>query len=160
MSDAKNVAEKLFSSDRYKRLTIKLSIKNLTANTEVSDARVVRKQLNSSVKIGNAKALELLEFNHEYIVIGSTIQIGALGHQLELKVTVLDDIEDDKKLFAFKSEGKITMFERKKVDDKEVFIMRFNFQKGDQKNWDEINGIFASKQTEITQLFNKMKGIE
>lgn len=160
MSDAKNVADKLFSADRYKNLGIKLSIKNLTAQTEVSDARVIRKQLNSSVKIGNTKALELLEFNTEYVVIGSTVQIGALGHQLELKVTVFDDIEDEKKLFAFKSEGKITMFERKKIEDKEVFLMRFNFQKGDQKNWDELSAIFSSKQTEISQLFNLLRGNE
>lgn len=158
MSDVKRVADKLFNAEDYKNLTIKLSINNLTAKTQVTDARVIRKQINSSLVLGSTKALELLECSDDYVIVGSTIQIGALGHDVEIKVAVFTDEEETEKLLAFKSRCKITMFEKRQVDDREVYFIHYTFQKGDYKFWKQLTDILHSKQKDINEMFKTFKG--
>jgi hypothetical protein len=157
--DPKDVALALFDSQKYKKLFVKLFIKNVTSRTEITDLNLIKRNI-SSVKIGESKTLELHEIGEDYALIGSTLQIGSLGHILDIKVSVFEDQNAKKPLFAFKSYGKIEMFERKTFDNTVIFIMRFQFQKGDKKYWDELAGIFTSKQLEINHLFNKLRGIE
>ncbi len=161
MGQNKGLAQRIFNRKDYGTITLDLELKNLTAATEIlkSESLSAPKE-SATLAIGDSKTIEILEFDEERIVLGSTVQFGALGHQVVLKVSVFSEESRAKRLFYFESQCKITYFEKKLQGSQNIYLAHLGPRAGDQDCWNQLFRLYSEKQEEVNRFLGKIKGTE
>lgn len=160
MGQNKGIAQRIFNRKDFGTITIELAIVNLTAATDMTPAGERTAGLREPLTIGTSKALELLEFNEDHIVMGSTLRFGSLGHGIRIDVRVFSDQTRSKALMEFSSKCKISFFEEKKQNGGLIYLAHLSPQKGDAENWTRLYALYSRKQEEVNKYLDKIKGTE
>lgn len=142
MGQNKGIAQRIFNKKNFGTITIDLTLQNLTTSTQT------------------AESLELLEFEDDHIVLGTTVQFGALGHQIILDVAVFVDQTRQKEVLRFQSKCKVTFFEKKVQDPAPIFIAHIAPEAGDLMNWKRLIELYTEKQGQVNEYLGKIKGTE
>ncbi|MGK5086398.1 hypothetical protein WDW86_02475 [Bdellovibrionota bacterium FG-2] len=161
MGQNKGLAQRIFNRKDFATITLDLELKNLTAATEIlrSEAHPGPRE-SDTLAIGEAKTIEILEFDEDHIVLGSLVQFGALGHQVVLKVTVFSDDSREKRLFYFESQCKVTYFEKKLQGSENIYLAHLGPRSGDQECWNQLFRLYSEKQEQVNRFLEKVRGTE
>lgn len=142
----------VLNADDLRSIEMSIDLTNETTHTSIikGSRRYGGKQQKAA---GEDLSIRLLEFTSNGVILDVPENTCAMGHLLTLHI----EVKGAQDKLSFGTAAKVV--ESDSQDDSRQRIA-VEFQNMDLKGWLHLNQLFSSRQNDILDLFNRIKGVE